>query len=267
MIVMPSFTEGYHRKQEAVFAIVTGLVTRLSKDVGHGIDAAGAVKKKDRADESPPDQHLRSRRVQGWIEIGEQCSKTIGQDGKKKRADQIKPVQEDEFGEPGQIGDKGIIGGEIPAARHPADMRPEKALLPGRVDIDLLIRVRVMMAMNRRPPESSSLNAEKAEQGKKKLDPSIGLVRFVTEITMVDAGDKKHPHSIECPTDRNGYGTISNPEDPKATQVKDDKGNSPAPFHSFRHCPGRFDATWEVIGVYETNQVGEALHGKTQLGL
>jgi hypothetical protein len=58
MIVMPSFTEGYHRKQEAVFAIVTGLVTRLSKDVGHRIDAAGAVKKKDSADESPPDQHL-----------------------------------------------------------------------------------------------------------------------------------------------------------------------------------------------------------------
>jgi hypothetical protein len=54
--------------------------------------------------------------VQGWIEIGEQCSKAIGQDGKKKRADQIKPVQEDEFGEPCQIGDKGIIGREIPAA-------------------------------------------------------------------------------------------------------------------------------------------------------
>ena len=58
VVIMPSFTERDDREQEAVPAIVSGVIARLSPDMCHGVDATGAVEEKDGADKSTPDEHL-----------------------------------------------------------------------------------------------------------------------------------------------------------------------------------------------------------------
>jgi hypothetical protein len=60
VVIMPSLAEGDDGEQEAVPAIVSGVVARLSPDMCHGIDATGAVEEEDGADESSPNEHLES---------------------------------------------------------------------------------------------------------------------------------------------------------------------------------------------------------------
>ena len=95
-------------------------------------------------------------------ESSEEGSESVGKEGDQKRADQVEAVQKDQFGELCQIGDEFVVGGKVPTAGHPADVGPKDPFLPGRMDIDLLVGVGVMMPMDGRPPESAALDAEKS---------------------------------------------------------------------------------------------------------
>ena len=57
------------------------------------------------------------------------------------------------------------------------------------------------MTVDRSPPESSALDAEQSEKSKEELNGTGGFVRFVTEVAMVDACDKKHPDDVESCAD------------------------------------------------------------------
>ena len=93
-------------------------------------------------------------------EFSEKRPESVGEEGHEERADQVKAVQEDQFGKFREVGNETVIGGEVAAAGHPADVGPPEPLLTGRMDIDLLVRVSMVMPVGSGPPEGPSLDAE-----------------------------------------------------------------------------------------------------------
>ena len=230
--------------------------------MGHRVDAAGAMKEEDRADESPPDQHLETRCMERWIAGLKECSQAIDQDGQKQGANQVKTVQENKFRKLRKIRNASIIGGEIPAAGHPPDVCPEKSLLARGMHIDLLIGVGVVMPVDGRPPESSTLYAEQADQRKKKLNRSTCFVSLVAEVPVIDSGDKKHPHHIEKRTDDQGRRAPANPDDSEASEMQENEGNGPPPIHPLRQCLGGCDPGWKIVRVDAMHQPSIDLAGE-----
>ena len=55
VIVMPSLSESDNGEEKTVAAIVPSIVPRCSPDMGHGVDAAGAVEEQYGADKASPD--------------------------------------------------------------------------------------------------------------------------------------------------------------------------------------------------------------------
>jgi hypothetical protein len=140
-------------------------------------------------------------------------------------------------------------------------MSPEQALLARGVDINLLVGVGMMMTMYGGPPESPPLNAEKTEQGEEELNGAGGFVGLVAEVSVVDAGDEKHPHHVEEDTGGHGDGTPSDPENPEASQMEDGEGDNLAPFHPFGKCTGSIDPSGKEVGVDRPNEWRENAHG------
>ena len=56
VIIMPAFTERNHRENQAVTAVVAGVVPAATEQMGHGINAGGGMKEQGGADEKPPHQ-------------------------------------------------------------------------------------------------------------------------------------------------------------------------------------------------------------------
>ena len=250
---MPSLAEGYERKQKAIATIVAGVVAGASPDMGHRVDAAGAVEEQDRADESPPDKHLQARGAQRGIPCSQRDAQSVGKQRHEKRADQVKAVEEDEFRKFRQIRDEPVIGGEVAAAGHPADMGPPEPLLTGGVHVIILVRVSVVVAVCGSPPEGSALDAQQADQCHRELHGTPRAVRFVTEIAVVDPGDKEHPHQVEQCADTHGHGAPTGPDHSEATEMKDDEGDGLAPLETFRQGPRGLWAERKMIRVNQAD--------------
>ena len=77
--------------------------------------------------------------------------------GKKGRGHPVKAIQPAQLGKLAEVLDEAPIVGVIFVGDDPADMRPPEAALPGRVDVALVIRVAVMIAVVCRPPENTLL--------------------------------------------------------------------------------------------------------------
>ena len=69
----------------------------------------------------------------------------------------VQPAQLRVFGE---VLDLVVLGIQILVAQGPADVGPEEAVQGGRVDVSLLIRVAVVVAVDRRPPENALLRRQ-----------------------------------------------------------------------------------------------------------
>ena len=195
----------------------------------------------------------------------EEGTEAVGEQEKEYRADQIEAVEKNEFGELGEVGNEFVISREVPATSHPADVGPEESLLPGRVDIGLLVGVGVMVAVDRRPPERAALHAEQAEETEEELDGAGGPVGLVAEIAVVDAGDEEHPHKVEKCAGRNGDGAPSHPDHAEAAEVENGKRDEPAPVHTLGEGPRRLGAEREVVRVDESDQRGEEAHERERL--
>jgi hypothetical protein len=101
------------------------------------------------------------------------------------------------------------------------------------MDIFFGVRVAVVMAMMRCPPQRSALYRGVADNGKDELPEPIGLKRLVGEIAMVESGNRKHADKIKPGCRQNGKPAPPYPDDPQTHQVQYHKWNDPKPIDFF----------------------------------
>jgi len=77
---------------------------------------------------------------------------------------------------------------------NPADVRPEKSEERGRVQIQFLIGIPVMVAVMRRPPQHALLRGGRRDKRDYELEHAAGLERAVRKIAVVARGHEKHAH-------------------------------------------------------------------------
>ena len=75
----------------------------------------------------------------------------------------------------------------------------------------------------------------------------------MTEIAVIDASDKKHPHQIEKCANQHCHGTPSRPDHAETTEMEDDEGDGFSPLEALRECPRGFCAKRKVIRVNKAN--------------
>ena len=99
-------------------------------------------------------------------------------------------------------------------------MAPPEAMAAGRVNILLLIRKAVMMAMMGRPPEWAPLNRRITHRPEYKLPEPIGFECFMGKIAVVEAGDGEHTNQVKQDRHTDSCPGPADPESPQAHQVK-----------------------------------------------
>lgn len=109
----------------------------------------------------------------------------------------VEAVKEYEFRIFGQVANLRIIGGEVPAAGDPANVRPPEATNRRRVYIPLLVGMPVMVSMLVTPPQGPALNRHGAEDGKQKLRRARGVKGFMGKIPVIKTGDGKHAQQVQ----------------------------------------------------------------------
>ena len=95
------------------------------------------------------------------------------------RNESIKPVQENQLRELRQIFDTIVVGGKIPRARNPTNVRPPKTTMPRRVRIVVLVGMLMMVTVLIGPPERAALHRRSADQSEEKLHRSRSAESFV----------------------------------------------------------------------------------------
>jgi hypothetical protein len=83
------------------------------------------------------------------------------------------------------------------AADYPADVRPPEPVFNGRMNVAFLVRVFVMTAMMRSPPQRAFLNCHRAEQGEQKLNEAARLESAMGKIAMKPGGQSEHAYGIK----------------------------------------------------------------------
>ena len=108
------------------------------------------------------------------------------------------------FIQPAQLGKFRKIADVVEARiivfiRHdPANVGPEKSKQGGRMKIQLLIGVTVMMAMVRRPPQHAFLRGTHGHERDYELEDAAGFKCAMGKIAVVSGGNEKHAHAEQC---------------------------------------------------------------------
>jgi len=169
MIVVPAFAERDEREDQAVAAVVIGLITAFADEMRERVDARGRMKQNRGADEKTPDQkliarHAPTRMIRKHPMAGEK------QSGRQQdRHERVEAVQENELGKFREIAHLRIVGWKIASTRDPADVRPPKAPLFRRMHIMFIVGMLMMMTVLIRPPKRPALHGGAADHGKNKL--------------------------------------------------------------------------------------------------
>lgn len=178
VIVVPAFTQSEDGQDETVLARLTRFIAAAAQQMAEGIDGKGRVIQDHRAQAETPEHP----RPAGDQVAGDAC---------ECRRDAVIFVDEDQLRELGQILHPLRIIVTVVRGQDPAHMRPVEALLLHRMDVILLIRMLVMMAMMSRPPERALLRRHAAQKGQHKLKPAGGLEGTMREVAVIAPGDAK----------------------------------------------------------------------------
>lgn len=147
VVVEPAVAERKDGDDDAVAGAVVGGVTAAADEAGEGIDGGGAVRDHEGADDEAAGEELRAVGADGG---GGGCKRGAGGGegaAKEERNDLVEAVPPDERGESREVGDDGVVGGLGARARDPEEVRPPEAVAAGRVRIDFLVGVAVVMAV------------------------------------------------------------------------------------------------------------------------
>src|SRR5215472_2885109 len=162
MVVVPAFSECNQRKEEIISAIIAGVISLRSIDMRQGIDRAGSVNQRDGRDKESPNQHLRTIGTQARCIGFQQPAQTEHRKPRDSGNEDIKAIEEPQFRVLRKVRNPFEARRKMRLRGEPPDMRPQKAILPGRVDVVCCIRCNMVMAMVTGPPKWPPLGTRSA---------------------------------------------------------------------------------------------------------
>ena len=159
-----------------------------------------------------------------------------------------------------------VVGGKIPRAGHPADVRPPESAQARRMDILLVIRMLVVMPVDRSPPERAALDGGIAQDGKDELRGARGVEGPVGKIAVIKPGDGKHAHEIENRRPQTAGQLQPTRNTPRQPRWRKMKGMQRRQVDAIRLCAHGIGAFREVIGVKPSQEEGSRFSGGGKLG-
>ena len=249
VVVVPAFAEGDEGKPEIVATLVGGFEALFAPDVGEAVDEKSAVEEEDGADEKAPDEKLTAVGAEPGGVFFEEPAGGVEGEAQQGGDDEIEAVQEDQLRILGEVFDGAVVGGEILAAGHPADVAPDETVNQRRVRIFRGVRVLVVMPVGGGPPEGTTLDREIPPAGEDELHETRGLEGAMREIPMVETGDGEHAEDIQKCRDGHSGPAPAGPDDPQAADVQENEGQGAAPLEFVRFGAGGIGATGKVIGI------------------
>ncbi len=100
------------------------------------------------------------------------------------------------------------------------------------MQIVLIVRMDMVMAMVRRPPERSPLHRGTADGGKNKLDHAPRLEGAMREIAMIPTGERENTQGIESECNREPDPAETDPEYPDARDMHQDERYGTNPINA-----------------------------------
>ncbi len=122
-----------------------------------------------------------------------------------------------------------VLRRPVLVAENPARVAPPEALLHGRVDVLLLVRVAVVVAVVRRPPQHALLRGGGAHEGQDELEDAVRLVGPVGEVAVEARGNPPHAQQVEPHAHRHIHGPGPHLEDEEAHEVHPDERDGREP--------------------------------------
>ena len=197
VIVVPALAERDQREEPVVAARVAGLVALLAEHVRQRVDGVRAVRAQHRRHEEAPDQHLPAVGVQARRPLLQRHAEEEHADGEQHRHDDVEAVEPAQLGEVHEIAHALQVRRETFLRQEPAHVGAHEAVLDGRVRVLRLVRILVVIAMMRGPPDGPALHGRGAEHAEQELPDARGLERLVREVAVVEAGDREHADEIQ----------------------------------------------------------------------
>lgn len=168
-------------------------------------------------------------------------------------------AQKHQFREFGKIADLRIIGREITRAGNPADVRPPESTDGRRVNVFLIVRMFVVMAMLVTPPKRATLNGGRTHYGKKKLRRTRSVERFMRKIAVIKSGDGEDSRQIQNHCGQHGEPTPADEEEAKTPKMQKNKRQHPEEFNLVRLGVNRRQIAISIISVKPLRQGNEAV--------
>ena len=235
VVVVPAFTEREDRQQPVVAAGVTSLVALAAKHVGERIDGVGGVPAEHRRDDEAPHQHLPAGGAQARRHVVQDHAQQEHGDAQQHRHKNIVAVEPAQFREFHQVADQLEIGRKALDRQEPAGVRTPEAMLGRRVHVGGAVRVGVVVAVMRGPPDRPALYRRSAQQPEHELTRARGFEGAVRKITVIEAGDREHAHQIGADGHAYGHRTDPGPDCRQAGEVHQQERNAARPVDPVRH--------------------------------
>src|SRR5208337_3776615 len=153
MIVVPALAESDQRKHPVILAGIGGGKAAFAKKVRERIDGESAMPQEHGAEAETPSEET---------ETADEPDSSAEKNGRHEIVF-VKPAELREFG---KVADVIEARAFVLVGKNPANMGPPESEERGRVQIEFLIGIAVMMAMMSGPPEDALLRRGHGHEGK-----------------------------------------------------------------------------------------------------
>ncbi len=188
-----------------------------------------------------PHQHLQPARAQLGRDGFEQRTGPVQTRRQRHGDEHVEPVEKLELRVTRQVAHQLAARAKSALRHEPAQMTPQKAVLPRRVGIRRGVRVAVMMAVVRCPPQRAALRRSRPQQREQELHQPGGAKRAMGEVAVIEASDGEHAQRIEHERRCHRRAAPAHPEDTRAARVQGNEGRHAKPLDALarRRCVSR----------------------------
>jgi hypothetical protein len=134
-------------------------------------------------------------------------------------------VQPQQLGKAGQVGHLDQVEAVMLAREDPADMAVDEALVPRRVDVELGVRMQVVVPVLGGPPENALLRAGLRQEAEHELKQAAGRIGAVREVAVIAGADGEDAQPVERDAKHHGLPGDARPDRAEAGKVRQDEGN------------------------------------------
>jgi len=181
VVVVPPFAQRQKRQQPVVAARVRCLVAPSPKQMRERIDSGRIMPNQHGAKTESPNKQRPSANQKN-------------NRGEHHRRHMMIFVQPAQFGIFREVADVFERRNVIFIGDEPSYVRPKKSEERGRMHVQILVRVPVMMPVMSRPPQHALLRGSHRQKRDHELKHPARLVRAVREIAVIPRGNEKHSH-------------------------------------------------------------------------